>query len=116
LAIAGKIDEAIVEAQRALAVNPNYVPALGSMAQLERRKKNYKASLEWAQKALDISPDYYLGHFDKGKDLVNESQTCVGASLLKLGELDAALESFLICTELEPKMSEAFRLQAVIMR
>lgn len=66
MAIKGRIDDAIVEANNALLMNPNYIPALCSLAQLYRRKQDYQKSLEYSEKVLELEPQNYLGHFDKG--------------------------------------------------
>ncbi len=68
---------------QALAVDPNYAPALNQMGMLLRRNGNFLEAEAAYLKAVTVSPDYALAHYNLG--VLNE---------LYLQRLEAALQHF----------------------
>jgi tetratricopeptide (TPR) repeat protein len=67
----------------ALAIDPNYAPALNQLGMLLRRNGNFLEAEAAYLKAVTASPDYALAHYNLG--VLNE---------LYLQRLDAALQHF----------------------
>ena len=77
-------DEATREAlDSALAIDPEYAPALNQMGMLLRRNGNFLEAEAAYMKAVTVSPDYALAHYNLG--VLNE---------LYLQRLEAALQHF----------------------
>ena len=73
----------------ALAIDPEYAPALNQLGMLLRRNGNFLEAEAAYMKAVTVSPDYALAHYNLG--VLNE---------LYLQRLDAALQHFELYQEL----------------
>lgn len=58
----GKLDEAIVEYERALALDPRFADALHGLAQAHYTRANFDAAIAAAQRILEIDPDDILAY------------------------------------------------------
>jgi tetratricopeptide (TPR) repeat protein len=77
-------DERAMEAiDAALAIDPDYAPALNQLGMLHRRNGNFLEAEAAYMKAVTVSPDYALAHYNLG--VLNE---------LYLQRLDSALQHF----------------------
>ena len=77
-------DERAMEAiDAALAIDPDYAPALNQLGMLHRRNGNFLEAEAAYMKAVTVSPDYALAHYNLG--VLNE---------LYLQRLDSALHHF----------------------
>ena len=62
LAAIGKKDEALAEYEKVLTVNPLHTPSLYNMALIYYDKKDYRKTIQYAQKASAVVPD--VPHYD----------------------------------------------------
>jgi tetratricopeptide (TPR) repeat protein len=63
-------DKALAAFNQELAMSPNHVPSLVSMAAEYVRRDDYKSALTFAKRAIDSAPDYFAAHAMLGKILV----------------------------------------------
>ena len=63
-------DKALAAFSQELAISPNHVQSLVSMAAEYVRRDDYKSALTYAVKAVDSAPDYFAAHAMLGKILV----------------------------------------------
>ena len=85
----GNDDAAMDAIEQALAVNPDYAPALNQKGMLLRRNGNFLEAEAAYLKAVTSDPDYALAHYNLG--VLNE---------LYLQRLDVALQHFELYQEL----------------
>lgn len=78
----GKLDEAILENQKALEIKPNYAEAHTSLGMALSQKGQVDEAVEQFQKALEIEP----------KDAV--ARNSLGIALAKKGQMYEAIEQF----------------------
>ncbi|MDD1730413.1 MAG: tetratricopeptide repeat protein [Methanospirillum sp.] len=69
-----RFDEAIVEINASLTINPDYEKALNLKGLLLRELKNYDDSLTVFEHLIAIHPDYLYGYYNKGRVLVDLEQ------------------------------------------
>ncbi len=76
-------EDAVAAVDAALAIDPDYAPALNQLGMLHRRNGNFPEAEAAYMKAVTVSPDYALAHYNLG--VLNE---------LYLQRLDSALQHF----------------------
>ena len=76
-------EDAMAAVDAALAIDPDYAPALNQLGMLHRRNGNFLEAEAAYLKAVTASPDYALAHYNLG--VLNE---------LYLQRLDQALQHF----------------------
>ena len=76
-------EDAVAAVDAALAIDPDYAPALNQLGMLHRRNGNFPEAEAAYMKAVTVSPDYALAHYNLG--VLNE---------LYLHRLDSALQHF----------------------
>ncbi len=91
----GRLAEAEMYLQRALAVDPSFPEALNNMGALRLRQKRYSEALELFETLIEMQPEYakvYSG---------------IGVALAGLRRFEEALRSFDRALELDPSLEEA---------
>jgi serine/threonine protein kinase/tetratricopeptide (TPR) repeat protein len=73
LLFTGRLEEAIVEAQRVLQLDPLSVPANRLLDQLFYYARQYDRAIEQARKTLELDPNFVLAYLDLGQAYVEKS-------------------------------------------
>ena len=87
----GKIDEAIADYQRCLAINPSYALAHFNLGLALSQKDQSDAALDEFRKALELYPGFVDAHYN------------YGIGLFQKGRMDEAMVEFQKVLELNPK-------------
>jgi tetratricopeptide (TPR) repeat protein len=97
----GRVDEAVVETETALKINPNYAEAHSNLgaAYLDRGDKN--KALEHLLKAVKLTPNLFSAHYN------------LGMIYYQKGDLDQAAEQFANALQLNPDYADAHNYLAV---
>jgi len=125
----GRVDEAIIQYQKALAIWPECANAHAGLGYALRQKGLEDEAIIQYQKALEIKPDFAEAHNDLGcslgqKGRVNEAITHfqraleikpdfadahynLGSTLLQLGRVNEAIAHFQRAVEIDPDWAEA---------
>lgn len=77
----GKLDEAITEYERALALDPAFADALHGLAQANYSKENFDAAIVAARRLLEIDPEDILAY------------TTISRAFQRLGKVPEAEEA-----------------------
>ncbi|MBW1824581.1 MAG: tetratricopeptide repeat protein [Deltaproteobacteria bacterium] len=86
-----RLDEAIAEYKRALAINPNYLDALYNLGNTYLKKGKLDKAIDMYKKALAISPNFSRAHRN------------LGSAYLKKGENKLAITHFNMVKEIDAK-------------
>ncbi|MDY6938048.1 MAG: tetratricopeptide repeat protein [Cyanobacteriota bacterium] len=95
----GDFEKAIQEYQKALEVNPNYIPALSKLAEIYEIQKEFSRSLEYNQKIATLRPDRISAYMKLAKTMTNqgrlEEASHIYSQVLKKfpGNLDDVMKS-----------------------
>ena len=130
LLLSGKIDEAYINLNKIIKIDPKNLYALNTLGILNLQKKQYIKSLSLFGKCLELNPNFYQAIFNKAiclKELNrnNEAIQCylkglkinpnsidgyynLGNCLLKIGNYEKAIENYDIVTKHNPNFCEAF--------
>jgi hypothetical protein len=86
----GKLDEALTDYDKALALSPNYADAYNNRGEIYRQKRDYVNALKDFQNALRLDPKFAEPHYNVG--LVFEAE----------GKKDQAAREFLVYIKAKP--------------
>jgi tetratricopeptide (TPR) repeat protein len=119
----GWLDEAMLEFQKAIALDPNYAPAHDNIANLYAEKGNYLKALQIYLKAIELEPDSATVRYNFGCFMSNyaaeialseyqlatqqesdfpEAHLNLGISLASQGRLLEAIEAFHVASQQDP--------------
>ncbi|HUB66752.1 MAG TPA: tetratricopeptide repeat protein [Candidatus Methylacidiphilales bacterium] len=90
LAFKGKVDEAVVQYEKALAINPYYVAAYVNLGNALNQEREVDGAIVQYRKALELDPRFVEAHND------------LGAALLQKGQVDEALAHFQQAMAIDP--------------
>jgi tetratricopeptide (TPR) repeat protein len=91
----GQVDDAVVQYQRALQINPNYSGAYDSLGQALVRKGQVDDAVAQYQKALAINPNYAQAHSN------------LAVALVQRGQVDDAIAQYQKALEISPGLAQA---------
>jgi predicted Zn-dependent protease len=76
-------DRGIGEIQKAIALAPDHVPALVSMSAIELKRNDAKAALDYAERAVKVSPGDFSTHIVLGRALLVSEEPARAAAELQ---------------------------------
>jgi tetratricopeptide (TPR) repeat protein len=91
----GNVDEAIVQYQKALQINPDYAKAHYNLGCALFQKGNVDEAIEHFQRALQINPDSMEAHYN------------LSCALLQKGNVDEAIVQYQKALQIEPDDEES---------
>ncbi len=91
----GSVDEAMVQYQKALQINPDSAEAHNNLGNALLQKGNVDEAIAQYQKALEVKPDYAEAHYN------------LGNALLQKGNVDEAMAQYQKALEVKPDYAEA---------
>jgi len=125
----GNYDQAIVEFQHALKLNPNYFFGLNNLGNIYGKQRKYKEAIEYFKKALSQKPEYSPAHYNiaRAYHLIGKKQDAVMAYRkaiqynpyfeqafynlaylsMELSNFDEAIENFNKFIKMQPNNSRA---------
>ena len=92
----GRLEQAVANFEKALAIKPDYAEAYNNMGSALKDKGESDAAIESYKKALKIKPDYA------------EAYNNMGNALLDKGEPDPAIESYKMALKIKPDYAGAY--------
>jgi protein O-mannosyl-transferase len=101
----GRVDEAIIQFQKALAINPDLAEAHYNLGNILILKRQADEAIIQFQKALEINPSFAGAHYN------------LGDVLFQKGRVDEAIVQFQKALEINPDLAEArYNLGAVLLK
>ena len=92
----GRLEQAVANYEKALAIKPDYAEAYNNMGSALKDKGESDAAIESYKKALKIKPDYA------------EAYNNMGNALLDKGDPEAAIESYKMAIKIKPDHADAY--------
>ncbi|MCL6451519.1 MAG: tetratricopeptide repeat protein [Acetobacteraceae bacterium] len=92
----GKLDQALAEFERVLALDPRHAPAHNRVGVVHAQRGDLAQARAWFEKALDIDPRYAPAHSNLGNVLYTE------------GRLEEAIQSYRRAIAIDPGYALAY--------
>jgi protein O-mannosyl-transferase len=92
----GKVDEAIINFQKALKIKPDYADTHNNLGTALLQKGNVDEAIVHYQKALEIKPDFMLACYNLGNCLIQK------------GSVDEAIIQYQKALQIKPDCAEAY--------
>jgi tetratricopeptide (TPR) repeat protein len=97
-------EEALDSYNKAIEINPDYVPAWHNRGRPLSRLKRYKEAFDSYNKAIEINSDYFLSWYNRG------------IVLRKLGRYEEAFDSYNKAVEINPNYVSAWYNRGIVLR
>jgi len=92
----GRVDEAMVQLQKAVKIHPNDAETHSNLGNALLQKGQVDEAMAEYEKALGINPNYAKAH------------CCLGVALLQKGQVDEAIKEYKKAVEIAPTLAEAY--------
>ncbi len=92
---AGRIDDALSAAKKALSINPNHIEGRNNLGTIYERKGMFDEAIDEFKKALSLRPRYAKAHLN------------LGLSYFRTGEKDKAISHYKQALSVKPNYAEA---------
>jgi tetratricopeptide (TPR) repeat protein len=99
---AGRLDDALSAAQKALSINPNHIEGRNNLGTLYERKGMYDEAIAEFKKALALRPRYAKAHLN------------LGLSYFRTGEKDKAVSHYKQALSIKPYYADAYNYLGVV--